>query len=249
MPTSAIFMQYFENVVEAEKEKSKILLRQADGKPVQRAEIEEIYKHLTTNFRNAYGNKDMGAWTWLNDYFEQDGNDWFVKQVVGIEKGKVKFAPRKSLESCLNKDGFANFKKRNSQGLLTEEKGTSYSQGENVYFYNYTENPFLRFKNKINLLCITSKYEGTPNVMGEAMSYKIPILAPKEVGLAKKFLKNGKLGYLYKSGDEHSLKGEIKKICNNYASATLKAKYAWKSMDRFNKKNTLFKIKKILDNL
>jgi glycosyltransferase involved in cell wall biosynthesis len=120
---------------------------------------------------------------------------------------------------------------------------------ENVYFYSYTENPFLKFKNKIDLLCITSKYEGTPNVMGEAMSYKIPILAPKEVGLAKKILKNGKLGYLYKSGDEHSFKGEIKKICNNYASATLKAKYAWKSMDRFNKKNTLFKIKKILDNL
>ena len=120
---------------------------------------------------------------------------------------------------------------------------------ENVYFYNYMENPFLKFKNRIDLLCITSKYEGTPNVMGEAMSYKIPILAPKEVGLAKKFLKNGKLGYLYKLGNENSFKGEIRKICNNYASAILKANYAWKSLDRFNIKNTLFKIKKILDNL
>ena len=63
----------------------------------------------------------------------------------------------------------------------------------NVFFYNYTENPFKKFKKYINLLCITSRFEGTPNIMGEAMSYGIPVLAPKEIGLTKLFLKNGKI--------------------------------------------------------
>ena len=78
-----------------------------------------------------------------------------------------------------------------------------------IFFYGFIKNPFEKFKNKIDLLCITSKYDGTPNVMGEAMSIGIPVLAPKNVGLANLFIGNEKNGFLYKSGDGNSF---IRKI-------------------------------------
>tara|TARA_Y100000590_G_C15725217_1_gene1014979 strand:+ start:468 stop:1553 length:1086 start_codon:yes stop_codon:yes gene_type:complete len=116
----------------------------------------------------------------------------------------------------------------------------------NVFFYNYTENPFKKFKKYINLLCITSRFEGTPNIMGEAMSYGIPVLAPKEIGLTKLFLKNGKIGYLYKLDNSNSFQQKINEIIKNYSSASKKAKMAYNSISRFNYENTLNKIDKII---
>ena len=76
----------------------------------------------------------------------------------------------------------------------------------NIFFHGFIKNPFKKYLNKIDLLCINSKYDGTPNVMGEAMSHGIPILAPKNVGLTNLFIGNNKYGYLYKSEDSKSFK-------------------------------------------
>ena len=52
-----------------------------------------------------------------------------------------------------------------------------------VKIYGYIENGLKKLNKKIDILCITSKFDGTPNVLGEAVSFKIPCLAPRNVGL------------------------------------------------------------------
>ena len=78
------------------------------------------------------------------------------------------------------------------------------------------------------------------------MSYGIPVLAPKEIGLTKLFLKNGKIGYLYKLDNSNSFQQKINEIIKNYSSASKKAKMAYNSISRFNYENTLNKIDKII---
>ena len=72
------------------------------------------------------------------------------------------------------------------------------------------------------MLCITSLYDGTPNVMGEAMSFGIPVLAPKNVGSTNFYLKNGKFGYLYKNENSNSFKKKILEILSDYKRAKKK---------------------------
>ena len=116
-------------------------------------------------------------------------------------------------------------------------------------YYGYKTNPFDRYFNKIDIFCITSKYDGTPNVLGEALSHGIPILAPRNVGLSNLILKNGLYGFLYKPGNNNSFKFKIESIMNNYNKALKKASLGRFSLDRFNQKKTLKKLNKIISNL
>lgn len=114
---------------------------------------------------------------------------------------------------------------------------------KHVTFYNHVKNPFKRYSKRMDLLCITSRFDGTPNVLGEAMSYKIPCLAPKGVGLCNELLKNGKYGYLYNPEDRKSFQRKILYAIENYSLSIRKANLGYKSLDRFNEKNTLQKLK------
>ena len=120
---------------------------------------------------------------------------------------------------------------------------------KNIFFHNFINNPFKKFKHKIHLLCITSLYDGTPNVMGEAMSFGIPVLAPKNVGSTNFYLKNGKLGYLYKNENSNSFKKKISEILSDYKRAKKKAIKGYHSMSRFNKEKTLFKLLGVIKKL
>ena len=134
-------------------------------------------------------------------------------------------------------------------GIEKNELKKIANKKKNVFFHKFMDKPFEKFKSKIHLLCITSKYDGTPNVMGEAMSFGIPILAPKYIGLTKFFLKNGKYGYLYNNESDLSFKKKIFEILNGYDDAKKKAKLGYESLYRFNKKNTLYKILNVVKKL
>ena len=63
-------------------------------------------------------------------------------------------------------------------------KSISKKNNENIKIYGYLENGLKKLNQKIDVMCITSKFDGTPNVLGESVAYKIPCLAPKGVGLS-----------------------------------------------------------------
>ncbi len=112
----------------------------------------------------------------------------------------------------------------------------------NLKIYGFIENGLKKLNKKIDVICITSKYDGTPNVLGEAVSYNIPCLAPKDVGLSNLILLNGKGGYLYKPGSDDDFKNKLSSILLNYDDAIYKSKNAYKKLKRFDINNTLKKL-------
>jgi len=125
---------------------------------------------------------------------------------------------------------------------ISEKKGI-----KNVKIYGYIENGLKKFNKQIDAICITSRYDGTPNVLGEAVSYGIPCIAPKNVGLSNVILLNGKGGYLYKPNSNNDFKNKLSSILLNYSKAIKKSKLAYDKLDRFNYKNTLIKLERSIN--
>ncbi len=131
---------------------------------------------------------------------------------------------------------------------LSELKSLSKkNKTKNVKIYGYIENGLKKFNKRIDVICITSKYDGTPNVLGEAVSYKIPCLAPKNVGLSNVILLNGKAGYLYEPNSDKNFKNKLSSIILNYNQAIKKSNLAYSNLDRFNYKNTLLKLERSIN--
>mgnify|MGYP001219708573 CR=1 FL=1 len=118
-----------------------------------------------------------------------------------------------------------------------------------IKFHGFIKNPFEFFKNRIDLFCLTSKFDGTPNVLGEAISYGIPCLAPKNVGMCNELLINGSGGYLYTQNQLSSFKKKLLDILRNPQIAKRKAKKSHKYLDLHGKKNTLDKLNKVINKL
>jgi len=113
---------------------------------------------------------------------------------------------------------------------------------KDIKFLKFINKPFNKYHKKIDLLCITSKFDGTPNVLGEGISYSIPCIAPKNVGLANILLKNGKGGHLYTQGNDKSFQNTVVFALKNYKKTINKTKIASKTIDNFSKKKTLGKL-------
>ena len=138
MPTPRIFMKHFNNLLEAKEGKRKLFY--ADGtREVEPELIEEMYKHLTTNFKDVYGSGQAGAWTWLNAKFVRGNgfNDMDLETITGIEGGKLKSSRWNLLEN-LDETCYFDFNRVNSQGLAdkgSKDSNQDYVKGQNVYFW------------------------------------------------------------------------------------------------------------------
>ncbi len=128
--------------------------------------------------------------------------------------------------------------------LLNDLKKISTQKNIPVKFYGHIKNPFKKFHNKIDIFCLTSKHDGTPNVLGEAVSKKIPCIAPKDVGCVNEILDNGNLGTIYKKGNSKDFQRKIIYMINNCRAVNKKAERAYKGLDRYNLDNTLKKLEK-----
>jgi GalNAc-alpha-(1->4)-GalNAc-alpha-(1->3)-diNAcBac-PP-undecaprenol alpha-1,4-N-acetyl-D-galactosaminyltransferase len=117
------------------------------------------------------------------------------------------------------------------------------------HYYGFKLNPFKKFLKKIDIFCVTSKYDGTPNVLGEALSYGIPVLAPNKVGLSNLILDNGNYGFLYKPDSRSSFNKKIIQMIYNYNLALKKAEKGRVGLNRFDKIKTLKKLKLLIDKL
>ena len=125
-----------------------------------------------------------------------------------------------------------------------DENSASRVIGQAILNDNFSVSP--TFSGKTN---ITSKYDGTPNVLGEAVAYKIPCLAPKGVGLSNLILLNGKGGYLYKPNSDNDFKVKLSSMLLNYKKAIYKSKLSYKELKRFGYNNTLIKLKRCINEI
>ena len=128
------------------------------------------------------------------------------------------------------------------EGELLDELKKISKNNKNINFLKFTNNPFKKYHEKIDLLCVTSKFDGTPNVLGEAIAHSIPCVAPRNVGLANVLLKNGKGGYLYKQGNNRSFQEKVHYALKNYKKTIQKSLVSYDELENFSKENTLFKL-------
>ena len=93
-------------------------------------------------------------------------------------------------------------------------------------------NPF-KFYSKAKIFILNSLWEGLPNVLIEAMSYKIPIISSNCISGPSELLGNGKFGYLTPVGNTEKLAEKIIYVLLNYKKAEKKAFLASQAIGRF----------------
>jgi len=150
VPTPAIFMPHFRNVVrayETRNQKKPNFLLDGNGNPVTGKELEEIYMHLTKDYISTYSTGENGAWTWLNARFVQgtgfDNID--LETITGIDKKGNLVTSKTPLEDCLMENAYVNLD-FNSQGLAKSRfNKQEYQQGKNIYFSKPIENSVAGF--------------------------------------------------------------------------------------------------------
>ena len=118
---------------------------------------------------------------------------------------------------------------------------------KNIIFKGYKK-PNIYLK-KEGIFVLNSFFEGLPNVLLEAIQYKIPIISTNCFSGPSEILKNGKYGYLVNVDDPIALAKQIEKVILNYSDALKKTKKAYKSLDRFSMKTQCNKYEKAINTL
>ena len=83
------------------------------------------------------------------------------------------------------------------------------------------------------IFILNSLWEGLPNVLIEAMSYKLPIISSNCLSGPSELLNNGEFGYLTPIKNDEKLAKKIIYVILNYKKAKKKAYLASKSINRF----------------
>lgn len=158
MPTPNLMTRHLVNVINAAKGKST--LYDAQGNPILRDEVQELYQYLT---KDGHGG---GVWTWLDAKFVKvpSGAPGQLELCLEtdyrtITKGRKKELQGKqsSLQSYKEEDCFVGLD-FNSQGMpIKISPNQKYEQGDNIYFYHPRANCVARFwagSDRADLSCV-----------------------------------------------------------------------------------------------
>lgn len=102
-----------------------------------------------------------------------------------------------------------------------------------VYLTNFKKNPF-PYLNKSDIFILTSKYEGLPNVLLEALTLKKFIISTNCPTGPREILKNGKYGDLIRINDISDLMKKILNYKTNRKFCNKKAYKGYLSLNRYN---------------
>lgn len=86
---------------------------------------------------------------------------------------------------------------------------------ENIAFLGFQKNPY-KYMGKASIFVLSSKREGFPNVLVEAMACGIPVVSTDCQSGPNEIIKNGENGILVPVSDEKSLAEAILQVLNNY---------------------------------
>ena len=109
-----------------------------------------------------------------------------------------------------------------------------------VKIIDFVENPFPLLK-QTDLFILSSRYEGLPNVLLEALSLKNFIISSNCPTGPKEILLNGKGGLLFKVGDYKQLAKRIFYYQNNKGKCNKLLKFSIQNIKRFDYKKNMQK--------
>ena len=116
---------------------------------------------------------------------------------------------------------------------------------KNVKLINFLKNPYPYLKLS-DILILSSNYEGLPNVLLEAQTLKKTIISSDCPSGPKEILKNGKYGYLFKTGNPDDLSKKILTAFKNKNQNKKMVKLGYQNLNRYEKKINLLKYYNIL---
>jgi glycosyltransferase involved in cell wall biosynthesis len=127
------------------------------------------------------------------------------------------------------------------------EKLIKNKQLENqIFFLGKKTNPFIWMKNA-NLFILSSKFEGLPTVLIEAMILNVFIISSNCKTGPKEILQNGKCGDLFEVGDVEELSNKIEYALKNEEYVKNKIKKVSESLKRFDKDFSLNNLVDIIE--
>lgn len=117
---------------------------------------------------------------------------------------------------------------------------------KNVKLLGYKKKPW-NYTRGFDVFVLTSKYEGLPNVLLEAINENKVVVSTNCPSGPKEILSNGKSGFLFPINNHVKLANILNYINNNKNSALNKNKLARKNLLKFNYKINLEKYKNIIN--
>jgi glycosyltransferase involved in cell wall biosynthesis len=119
---------------------------------------------------------------------------------------------------------------------------------KNLFIYNFQKNPF-PYLVKSDIFILSSKYEGLPNVLIEALALKKFVISSNCPTGPKEILLNGKAGLLVNVDDYMDLSKKIRTYFNKPLLVKQKKSFIKKSLQQFSSSNSLNKYQEVVDSL
>ena len=162
---------------------------------------------------------------------EQKDQITILKALKILRKKNIKFKAL-ILGSGIEEDNLKNYIRKNNLKNIIKIK-------------NFIENPF-GIMNQADLFILSSKYEGLPNVLLEAVSLKKFIISTDCPTGPKEILCNGRGGFFFKIGNHSQLSKKIFLYVRNKNKIFKKINYSYRQLERFNSKKNLNEYYKLI---
>ena len=117
-----------------------------------------------------------------------------------------------------------------------------------VKVMSFQENPY-KYLKKSDLFILSSKFEGLPNVLLEAMSLKKFIISTNCPTGPREILNNGKYGLLFKIGDHKKLSRLILEYSKNQNKFNKLVINGYKSLKKYDYKNNCEKYLNLINKI
>ena len=186
---------------------------------------DEILKNSKKKSKKIFSNKRQLKILNIGRFTEQKDQMTFLKALNKI-KGIIKFEAVIVGRGKLHKD-LLDYIKRNDLNKF-------------VKIINFVENPFTLLK-QTELFILSSKYEGLPNVLLEALTLNKLIISSNCPTGPKEILLNGKGGLLFNVGNHNQLSKKILFYMTNKKKCLKMLRYAIKNLYRFDYQSNLKK--------
>lgn len=217
----------FQNLAKNEDEKSRIV---RIYNPLDTEEIIEKSEEKTTNCFVPHNDKSEPTFVSVGTVFPQKGFDRLLK----VHKKLLDEGFKHHIQIIGDGYDFENIKN------LKTELGVDVT----AEMLGFTENPYPFFKSA-DFYILSSRYEGFPTVLFEAITLKKNIIATDVSGV-KEMLKDGKLGLIVENSEEGIYEGMKKALTNSESFQQYQENLKEYKMP-FNLENSVNKIMEIID--